>query len=114
MTEFGLESTDTTLAVINVQRGEVSVTNPDPDAIDLPEVIEVRIDDDGAGIPPGDRERSFERFVRLDEGRSRDEGGSGLGLPIVREIVRAHGGEVVLADAPLGGLRAEVRLPSTR
>lgn len=72
----------------------------------------VRVDDDGPGIAEDDRERAFERFVRLDEGRSRDAGGSGLGLPIVREIVRAHGGEVLLTEGPLGGLRAEVHLPT--
>lgn len=70
------------------------------------------VDDDGPGVPPDDRERIFERFVRLDEGRARSGGGSGLGLAIVREIVRAHGGEVILTDSPLGGLRAEVRLPA--
>lgn len=70
------------------------------------------VDDDGPGIAPDDRERAFERFVRLDEGRARGAGGAGLGLAIVREIVRAHGGEVALAPSPLGGLRAEVRLPS--
>jgi signal transduction histidine kinase len=57
-----------------------------------------------------DRERVFARFTRLDEGRSRDEGGAGLGLAIVRETARAHGGDAYLADAA-PGLRAVVRLP---
>lgn len=70
------------------------------------------VDDDGAGVPPEERERVFERFVRLDESRSRDAGGSGLGLAIVREIVRAHGGEAHVEDSPLGGARFVVRLPS--
>lgn len=70
------------------------------------------VDDDGPGIAPDDRERAFEWFVRLDEGRARGAGGTGLGLAIVREIVRAHGGEVILAASALGALRAEVRLPS--
>lgn len=70
------------------------------------------VDDDGPGIAPGDRERAFERFVRLDEGRARGAGGTGLGLAIVREIVRAHEGEVILAASALGGLRVEVRLPA--
>ena len=58
----------------------------------------VRVDDDGAGLAPADRERVFERFVRLDEARERDEGGSGLGLAIAREIAREQGGDVVLGD----------------
>ena len=71
----------------------------------------VRVEDDGAGLAPDDRERVFERFVRLDEARERDAGGSGLGLAIAREIAREQGGDVVLGDAALGGLRAELRLP---
>jgi signal transduction histidine kinase len=68
--------------------------------------------DDGPGIPAAERERVFGRFTRLDDGRARDAGGAGLGLAIVRELVRRHGGTVTLADgAP--GLRAEVRLPAT-
>lgn len=75
-------------------------------------LVVLTVDDDGPGIDPRDRERAFERFVRLDEGRARDAGGAGLGLAIVREIVGAHGGEVALNDSPLGGLRAEVHLPA--
>ncbi|MEV2270759.1 sensor histidine kinase [Nonomuraea africana] len=71
---------------------------------------ELTITDDGPGIPEHDRERVFNRFTRLDDGRSRDEGGAGLGLAIVRETVRAHGGTVHLEDAD-PGLRAVVRLP---
>jgi signal transduction histidine kinase len=70
------------------------------------------VDDDGAGLPESDRARVFERFVRLDEARSRDRGGSGLGLAIVAEIVRRHDGFVVVGDAPGGrGARFEVVLP---
>lgn len=68
------------------------------------------VTDDGPGIPPEDRERVFDRFTRLDSGRSRDEGGAGLGLAIVRETVRAHGGTVFLEDAA-PGLRVVVELP---
>ena len=71
------------------------------------------VDDDGAGIPEPERARVFERFVRLDEARDRTSGGTGLGLAIVREIARAHGGDIALSTSPLGGLRAEVRLPTT-
>jgi signal transduction histidine kinase len=74
--------------------------------------IVLRVDDDGPGVPPADRARIFERFTRLDDGRTRDAGGSGLGLAIVREIVAAHGGTVRVEDAPSGGARFEVRLPA--
>lgn len=68
------------------------------------------VTDDGPGIPAGDRERVFDRFTRLDEGRDRESGGAGLGLAIVAELVRAHGGTVVLQEAE-PGLRAVVSLP---
>lgn len=72
------------------------------------------IDDDGDGIPAADRERVFDRFVRLDDARARDTGGSGLGLAIVREIAHAHGGTVRIEDAPgLGGACLRVTLPTT-
>ncbi len=69
------------------------------------------VDDGGPGIAPPDRERAFERFTRLDEARDRESGGAGLGLALVRATVRARGGDVRLADSPLGGLRVEVELP---
>lgn len=72
----------------------------------------VIVDDDGPGIPQADRERVFERFVRLQDDRSRATGGSGLGLAIVAEIVAAHGGSVTIDDAPLGGARFVVELPA--
>jgi signal transduction histidine kinase len=74
-----------------------------------PHVVVV-VSDDGAGVAVADRERVFERFTRLDEGRDRDAGGSGLGLAIVRELVRRSGGEVRLEEAPGGGLSAQVLL----
>ena len=74
--------------------------------------VVVTVDDDGPGIPAGDRDRVFQPWVRLDVGRGRDEGGAGLGLAIVRSTVRAHGGDVKLETSPLGGLRAVVRLPA--
>lgn len=73
--------------------------------------LTVHIDDDGPGIPPEQREEVFKPFYRLDEARNQDEGGSGLGLAIARDIARSHGGDVTLADSPLGGLRASVRVP---
>ena len=73
--------------------------------------VVLTVDDDGPGIPPGDRNRIFERFVRLDEARDRDSGGAGLGLAIVAEVARKHGGFACAMDSPLGGSRFEVRLP---
>ncbi|MEV4524394.1 HAMP domain-containing sensor histidine kinase [Micromonospora tulbaghiae] len=76
----------------------------------------ITVTDDGPGIPAADRERVFARFTRLDDARARDAGGAGLGLAIVRELVRRAGGTVELADATPGaaapGLRATVRLPA--
>ena len=68
----------------------------------------VRVDDSGPGIPAAERERVFDRFYRRDGGGT---SGSGLGLAIVRAIAQRHAAQVSLADSPLGGLRAEVRLP---
>jgi signal transduction histidine kinase len=76
------------------------------------EVI-ITVDDDGPGIADVDRERVFERWVRLDAGRARGGGGSGLGLAIVRSIARAHGGDATLGSSPSGGLRVTVRLPAS-
>jgi signal transduction histidine kinase len=72
--------------------------------------VEMVVADDGRGIDPADRTRVFDRFTRLDDARSRDEGGSGLGLPIAREIVEAHGGRIAVGDGPGG--RFVVRLPA--
>ncbi len=74
--------------------------------------VVLRVDDDGSGIPLAERQRVFERFVRLDEARARDHGGSGLGLAIVAEVVRSHGGTITVGDAPGGGARFEIRLPA--
>ncbi len=76
-----------------------------------PAGVVLAVDDDGEGIPPGDRERIFERFVRLDSARSRDAGGTGLGLAIVAEIAAAHGATVTAGDGVLGGTRFTVRFP---
>ena len=69
------------------------------------------VDDDGPGIPPPVRDDVFRRFVRLDDSRGREQGGVGLGLAIVAEIVRVHSGSVEVADSPTGGARLRVRLP---
>jgi two-component system, OmpR family, osmolarity sensor histidine kinase EnvZ len=73
--------------------------------------LTVTVDDDGPGIPIGLREDVFKPFLRLDVARNQDEVGTGLGLAIARDIARSHGGDIALADSPLGGLRATVRVP---
>lgn len=73
--------------------------------------VEIIIDDDGIGIPPGKKERIFEAFTRLDPSRSRDSGGVGLGLAIVKKVVEKHLGDVSVEDAPIGGARFRVKLP---
>ncbi len=78
-----------------------------------PGALQVTIDDDGPGIPPELYEDAFRPFSRLDETRTRNAKGVGLGLAIARDVARAHGGDVTLARAPLGGLRALLRLPAT-
>jgi signal transduction histidine kinase len=75
-------------------------------------VVTLWVDDDGPGIPPADLERVFEPFQRLEDSRNRETGGTGLGLPIARSILRAHGGDVVLTNRARGGLRAVVTLPA--
>ena len=75
------------------------------------DTVVVTLDDDGPGIPAESREAVFKPFFRLDEARNPDTGGVGLGLAVARDAVRNHGGNVELADSPLGGLRARVTLP---
>jgi two-component system, OmpR family, sensor kinase len=72
--------------------------------------LEIRIDDDGPGIPPTERDGVFDRFYRSEAARDRDSGGSGLGLAIARSIVELHGGRVRVEDSPLGGARLCVEL----
>ncbi|OUD01881.1 sensor histidine kinase [Streptomyces swartbergensis] len=71
----------------------------------------VGVADDGDGVPESDRERIFERFVRLDAARSRDDGGAGLGLAIARDVAVRHGGTLTAAQGPAGGALFELRLP---
>lgn len=74
--------------------------------------LTITIDDEGPGIAEEQMERMFQPFQRMEESRSRETGGVGLGLPIARNILRAHGGDVVLRNRPEGGLRAVVTLPA--
>ncbi len=74
-------------------------------------IVRIDIDDNGPGIPPDRIEQMFMPFQRMEGSRNRETGGTGLGLPITRNILRAHGGDVVLSNRPEGGMRATVTLP---
>jgi len=74
-------------------------------------LVVVEVEDDGPGIRPGELERVFEPFHRGEPSRNRETGGVGLGLPIARNIMRAHGGDVTISNRPAGGARATVTLP---
>ena len=73
--------------------------------------LRIDINDNGPGLPEEDLEKVFEPFFRMEGSRSRNTGGSGLGLPIARSMLRAHEGSVSLHNRPEGGLRASVRIP---
>lgn len=73
--------------------------------------VRIEVDDDGPGIPPSERENVFRPFYRLDHARNQDEGNSGLGLAIARDIAKSHGGEIALGESSMGGLRAIISLP---
>ena len=75
------------------------------------DAIEITVDDDGPGIPKHLRDEAFKPFFRLDESRNPETGGVGLGLTIARDIIRGHGGDIILSDSPSGGLRARLTLP---
>lgn len=81
-------------------------TNPGP-----PEFVELAIQDEGPGIPESARQRVFDRFYRLDEARTRDSGGFGLGLPIAKWAVEAHGGNISVKAAPPAGAIFCIKLP---
>ena len=74
----------------------------------------IRIEDEGPGIPERDLARMLEPFTRGESSRNRATGGAGLGLAIARAIAEQHGGRLVLANRPQGGLQAELRLPTKR
>ena len=71
----------------------------------------ITIDDNGPGIAPEHRDDAFKAFFRLDPSRNTDTGGTGLGLTIAKDIVQSHGGDLLLSEASLGGLRATLTLP---
>jgi signal transduction histidine kinase len=88
--------------------GSANVTLAGPD----PRQIVLAIEDDGPGIPADETERLFQPFQRLETSRNRETGGIGLGLTIARNILRAHGGEVLLGNRATGGARATIILPA--
>ena len=73
--------------------------------------LDITIDDDGKGIPDSQKQEVFKAFYRLDESRNTKTGGVGLGLTITRDIILAHGGDIVLEDSPQKGLRVHIKLP---
>jgi signal transduction histidine kinase len=75
-------------------------------------MLVIEIEDEGPGIPPAELDRVFEPFHRGEPSRSRETGGVGLGLPIARNILRAHGGDVTLANRAMGGVKATMTLPA--
>ena len=87
-------------------KGEILV-----DLNKVDENIIIRIEDNGVGIPEEDQKRIFERFYRVEKGRSRDMGGTGLGLSIARQIVEAHGGKIDLTSVLGQGTTIEISLP---
>ncbi|MEL7230970.1 MAG: ATP-binding protein, partial [Pseudomonadota bacterium] len=76
-----------------------------------PRMAEIVVDDNGPGIPEEKREDAFKPFHRLDEARTQNVAGSGLGLTLARDFARSHGGDIRLEDSPMGGLRVRLRLP---
>jgi two-component system osmolarity sensor histidine kinase EnvZ len=72
---------------------------------------EIVLEDNGPGIPVDEREDVFRPFYRVEESRNAATGGVGLGLPIARDIVQSHGGDIVLGDSALGGLKVTITLP---
>jgi two-component system osmolarity sensor histidine kinase EnvZ len=73
--------------------------------------LRIEVDDDGPGIEPKERDNVFRPFYRLDHGRNQDQGNSGLGLAIARDIARSHGGDITLGESSIGGLRAIITVP---
>jgi signal transduction histidine kinase len=83
------------------------------EVVDEAGALWIRVDDDGPGIAPEQRDVVLRRFGRLDEARHVDSGGAGLGLAIAASVAQAHGGDVEVGDAPLGGARVSLWLPAS-
>ena len=74
--------------------------------------VRLAVEDDGPGVEPNLRDKVFERFARLQEARSRDAGGAGLGLALTKRIVETHNGRIFIEDSSLGGAAFVVELPA--
>lgn len=99
-------------AVNNLISNSVKYASKCTVSVDLPvNRIEIHVDDNGPGIPSDKRKDAFLAFNRLDEARTQNIEGVGLGLSIARDIAQLHGGNLMLKDSPLGGLRATISLP---
>lgn len=99
-------------ALTNLIENAIKYGNAAHAAVNVrPTTIEIAIDDDGPGIPESEFSRIFEPFYRVEESRSRETGGVGLGLAIAQSIVQSNGGELILTNRPTGGLRAAIILP---
>jgi signal transduction histidine kinase len=81
---------------------------------DNDERLEIRIQDEGPGIPPSEIGKVFEPFYRVEGSRNRETGGTGLGLSIAKGIAEDHGGRLALSNRPEGGLEARLDLPRRR
>ncbi len=92
--------------------GSARVTLAPPQWSQGSRVVTLVVDDDGPGIPLDELDRVFQPFHRVEGSRNRETGGVGLGLPIARNVLRAHGGDVMLTNRPGGGARATVVLPA--
>ena len=73
--------------------------------------VEILIEDNGPGIPQESREEVFKPFFRLNDARDPNTAGAGLGLAIARDVVRGHGGDILVKDSSMGGLCVVLRLP---
>ena len=107
-----------TQALRNLLRNAIAHTEPGGlvrlSAYERGDRVRLIVDDDGPGIPEAERSRIFDRLARLDAARSRDNGGAGLGLSIVKAIADAHGGETFVGRSPEGGARFAIELPRRR
>lgn len=106
-------------AFLNVLHNAIKYSSPEGTIQVLVEVdkrgcVAVLVKDSGPGVPPEHREKVFDRFYRIDQGRTRDSGGTGLGLAIAKWIVHAHGGEIHLVNAAGGGSVFSIHLPSAQ
>ncbi|MFZ9213236.1 MAG: ATP-binding protein [Candidatus Nanopelagicales bacterium] len=97
--------------VQNIIRHTPSDSKVEISSLEKNDAIEIVIDDAGPGIAEGLRNQVFERFSRLDESRSRETGGFGLGMSIIKSIVEKHNGKIALEDSKFGGLRIRISFP---